>query len=60
MINANLNYNQSIIQCHDTLVEIINSWCMRDNDEKLIVDDELIATLNSTVRHLRKMMDEKM
>ena len=60
-INAKLNYNQSVTECRDKLVDLCNKWEMDDSDTDtmtLEVDDYFMSTIYSVVKLLDKKVEE--
>ena len=60
-VNAKLNYNQSVTECRDKLVDLCNKWEMDDSDKDtmtLKVDDYFMSTIYSVVKLLDKKVEE--
>ena len=56
-ISTKMNYNQSITECRDKLVDLCNKWEMDDSDKDtmtLEVDDYFMSTIYSVVKILSK------
>ena len=54
-VNVKLNYNQSVTECRDKLVDLCNKWEMDDSDKDtmtLEVDDYFMSTIYSVVKIL--------
>ena len=62
-VNTKLNYNQSVTECRDKLVDLCNKWEMDDLDKDtmtLEVDDYFMSTIYSVVKLLDKKKQKKM
>ena len=62
-VNTKLNYNQSVTECRDKLVDLCNKWEMDDSDKDtmtLEVDDYFMSTIYSVVKLLDKKKQKKM
>ena len=62
-VNVKLNYNQSVTECRDKLVDLCNKWEMDDSDKDtmtLEVDDYFMSTIYSVVKLLDKKKQKKM
>ena len=60
-VNVKLNYNQSVTECRDKLVDLCNKWEMDDSDKDtmiLEVDDFFMSTIYSVVKLLDKKVEE--
>ena len=60
-VNAKLNYNQSVTECRDKLVDLCKKWEMDDSDKDtmtLEVDDYFMSTIYSVVKLLDKKVEE--
>ena len=56
-ISTKMNYNQSITECRDKLVDLCNKWEMDDSGKDtmtLEVDDYFMSTIYSVVKILSK------
>ena len=54
-VNVKLNYNQSVTECRDKLVDLCNKWEMDDSEKDtmtLEVDDYFMSTIYSVVKIL--------
>ena len=61
-VNAKLNYNQSVTECRDKLVDLCNKWEMDDSDKDIItleVDDYFMSTIYSVIKLLDKKVEKK-
>ena len=60
-VNVKLNYNQSVTECRDKLVNLCNKWEMDDSDKDtmtLEVYDYFMSTIYSVVKILDKKREE--
>ena len=60
-VNTKLNYNQSVTECRDKLVDLCNKWEMDDSDKDtmtLEVDDYFMSTIYSIVKLLDNKLEE--
>lgn len=60
-VNAKLNYNQSVTECRDKLVDLCNKWEMDDSDKDIItleVDDYFMSTIYSVIKLLDKKVEK--
>lgn len=60
-VNVKLNYNQSVTECRDKLVNLCNKCEMDDSDKDtmtLEVDDYFMSTIYSVVKLLDKKVEE--
>ena len=60
-VNVKLNYNQSVTECRDKLVDLCNKWEMDDSNKDtmtLEVDDYFMSTIYSVVKLLDKKVEE--
>ena len=60
-VNVKLNYNQSVTECRDKLVDLCNKWEMDDSDKDIMileVDDYFMSTIYSVVKLLDKKVEE--
>ena len=60
-VNVKLNYNQSVTECRDKLIDLCNKWEMDDSDKDtmtLEVDDYFMSTIYSVVKLLDKKVEE--
>ena len=54
-VNVKLNYNQSVTECRDKLVDLCNKWEMVDSEKDtmaLEVDEYFMSTIYSVVKIL--------
>ena len=60
-VNVKLNYNQSVTECRDKLVDLCNKWEMDDSEKDIMtleVDDYFMSTIYSVVKLLDKKVEE--
>lgn len=60
-VNVKLNYNQSVTEYRDKLINLCNKWEMDDSDKDtmtLEVDDYFMSTIYSVVKLLDKKVEE--
>ena len=60
-VNVKLNYNQSVTECRDKLVDLCNKWEMDDSDKDtmtLEVDDYFMSTIYNVIKLLDKKVEE--
>ena len=56
-VNTKLNYNQSVTECRDKLVDLRNKWEMDDSDKETMtfeVDNYFMSTIYSVLKILNK------
>lgn len=56
-VNTKLNYNQSVTECRDKLVDLRNKWEMDDSDKETMtfeVDNYFMSTIYSVLKIFNK------